>query len=50
MPTSRITARFDKVKAEKRAALVAYLMAGDPDLEGSFASMQALRDNGADII
>ncbi|MEL6956440.1 MAG: tryptophan synthase subunit alpha [Pseudomonadota bacterium] len=50
MPTSRITARFDKTKAEGRAALVAYLMAGDPDLEASFAAMQALRDNGADII
>ncbi|MEH6693391.1 MAG: tryptophan synthase subunit alpha [Hyphomonas sp.] len=50
MPTSRITARFDKVKAENRAALVAYLMAGDPDLETSFDSMCALRDNGADII
>ena len=50
MPTSRITARFDKVKAEHRAALVAYLMAGDPDLETSFQSMCALRDNGADII
>jgi len=50
MTTSRITARFEKTKAEGRAALVAYLMAGDPDLETSFAAMQALRDNGADII
>ena len=50
MPTSRITARFDKVKAENRAALVAYLMGGDPDLETSFQCMCALRDNGADII
>ena len=50
MPTSRIVTRFDKVKAESRAALVAYLMAGDPDLEASFAAMCALRDNGADII
>ncbi len=50
MPTSRITARFDKVKAEGRAALVSYLMAGDPDLEASFEALCALRDNGADII
>lgn len=50
MPTSRITARFDKVKAEGRAALVTYLMAGDPDLEASYQALCALRDNGADII
>jgi len=50
MPTSRISARFDTAKAEGRAALVSYLMVGDPDLESSFAAMCALRDNGADII
>ena len=50
MPTSRITARFDKVRAEGRAALVTYIMAGDPDLETSYDALCALRDNGADII
>ena len=50
MTTARITARFDKVKAEGRAALVTYLMAGDPDLENSYEALCALRDNGADII
>ena len=50
MPTSRIETRFAKVKADGRAALVAYLMAGDPDLESSFQAMCALRDNGADVI
>lgn len=50
MTTSRITARFETTRAENRAALVAYLMAGDPDLETSYAAMCALRDNGADII
>ena len=50
MPTSRINARFDKVKAEGRAALVSYIMAGDPDLESSFQALCALRDNGADVI
>ena len=50
MPTSRINARFDTVKAEGRAALVAYLMAGDPDLETSYQALCAVRDNGADII
>lgn len=50
MPTSRIDKRFAKVKAEGRAALVAYIMAGDPDLESSYQAMCALRDNGADAI
>ncbi|MEL6324574.1 MAG: tryptophan synthase subunit alpha [Pseudomonadota bacterium] len=50
MPVSRISNRFQKTSAEGRAALVTYLMAGDPDLEASFAAMCALRDNGADII
>ena len=50
MPTSRITARFAKVKTENRAALVTYLMAGDPDLEASYQALCALRDNGADVI
>ena len=50
MPTSRISARFEKAKSETRAALVSYLMVGDPDLETSYQAMCALRDNGADII
>jgi tryptophan synthase alpha chain len=50
MPTSRISSRFDKVKAEGRAALVTYIMAGDPDLDASFDALCAIRDNGADII
>ena len=50
MPTQRITDRFDKVRAENRAALVTYVMAGDPDLETSYQALCALRDNGADII
>lgn len=50
MPASRISSRFTQVKAEGRAALVSYLMVGDPDLETSFEAMCALADNGADII
>lgn len=50
MTTARITARFDQTRTEGRAALVAYLMAGDPDLEASYDAMCALRDNGADVI
>lgn len=50
MPTSRITSTFTNAKAENRAVLVSYIMAGDPDLEASYQIMCALRDNGADII
>ncbi len=50
MTIARITARFDKVRVEGRAALVTYLMAGDPDVETSYEALCALRDNGADII
>ena len=50
MTTARIQTRFEKVRAEKRAALVAYLMAGDPDLDSSYEALCAVRDNGADII
>lgn len=50
MGRTRIEAAFAKAKAEKRAALVTYLMAGDPDLESSYTAMCALRDGGADII
>ena len=50
MPVSRISARFERARAEQRAVLVSYLMSGDPDLETSYQAMCALRDNGADII
>lgn len=50
MPTSRISTRFELARSEGRAALVAYLMAGDPGLEASFAAMLALAENGADVI
>lgn len=50
MTVSRISARFEKTKAEGRKALVAYLMAGDPDLETSFEALKTLVANGADII
>ncbi len=50
MPTARIDAAFARARNQHRAVLVAYLMAGDPDLESSFAALCALRDCGADII
>ena len=50
MGRARIEAAFAKARGENRAAFVAYLMAGDPDLESSYQAMCALRDAGADII
>lgn len=50
MGRERIEAAFAKVKSEGRAALVTYMMAGDPSLEESYKALCALRDNGADII
>jgi tryptophan synthase alpha chain len=48
--TSRIEARFAKCRAEGRAALVTYLMAGDPDPETSLAIVEGAANAGADII
>jgi tryptophan synthase alpha chain len=47
---SRIENRFDDVRAQKRAALVTFVMAGDPDLETSFQIIEALPKAGADLI
>ncbi|PPD42898.1 MAG: tryptophan synthase subunit alpha [Methylocystis sp.] len=49
MPT-RIDARFSALKAEGRAALVTFVMAGDPDPETSLAIVKALPGAGADVI
>jgi len=48
--TTRIDTRFAALKAEGRAALVAYLTAGDPDAETSLAIVEALPAAGADLI
>ena len=47
---ARIEARFAKLQAEGRAALVTYVMSGDPDLETSAKIMAGLPAAGADII
>lgn len=47
---SRIDRRFDALKAEGRAALVTFVMAGDPDPSTSLALVKALPQAGADII
>ncbi|HEX2555263.1 MAG TPA: tryptophan synthase subunit alpha [Microvirga sp.] len=48
--TARIEARFAKVRREGRAALVTYVMAGDPDPETSLAILRSLPEAGADIV
>jgi tryptophan synthase alpha chain len=48
--TTRIEARFARCRAEGRAALVTYVMAGDPDPETSLAVLRALPKAGADIV
>ncbi|WP_255609112.1 tryptophan synthase subunit alpha [Methylosinus sp. Sm6] len=48
--TTRIDARFEALRAEGRAALVTFVMAGDPDLETSFEIMKSLPKAGADVI
>ena len=48
--TSRLAARFAALKAERRAALVTFTMAGDPDYSASLAIQRALPAAGADIM
>src|SRR6202045_1146486 len=48
--TTRIDARFAELKREGRAALVTFLMAGDPDPSTSLDIIKALPKAGADII
>jgi tryptophan synthase alpha chain len=47
---SRIERRFERLVDERRAALVSYVMAGDPDPETSLAILEALPQAGADIV
>jgi tryptophan synthase alpha chain len=47
---SRIAATFARCRAEGRAALVTYVMAGDPDPETSLKMLEALPASGADIV
>jgi tryptophan synthase alpha chain len=41
---------FAKAKAESRAALVGYLPAGFPDVDGSIAALKTMVDAGCDVI
>jgi tryptophan synthase alpha chain len=48
--SGRIAARFAQLHEERRAGLVAFLTAGDPDLETSFELIAGLPAAGADVI
>lgn len=48
--TTRIEQSFAQRRAEGRAALVTFVMGGDPDPETSLALLQALPKAGADLI
>jgi tryptophan synthase alpha chain len=48
--TRRIDARFQALARERRAGLVTYTMAGDPDYATSLAIAEALPQAGADVI
>jgi tryptophan synthase alpha chain len=48
--TTRIDRRFAAVQAQGRAALVTFVMAGDPDPAASLAVVRALPGAGADLI
>lgn len=48
--TDRIQAAFEAAKAEGRAALMPYMMAGYPDRETGLAVARAYVDSGADLI
>lgn len=48
--TDRISAAFARARAERRAALVTYVMAGDPDGETARAILAELPKAGADIV
>lgn len=50
MRHNRIAARFAALKAENRAGLITYVMAGDPDVETAFEILKCLPAAGADLI
>ncbi|CAM5516253.1 Tryptophan synthase alpha chain OS=Afipia felis OX=1035 GN=trpA PE=3 SV=1 [Afipia felis] len=48
--TTRLDTRFTELKKEGRAALVTFMMCGDPDLATSLEILKALPKAGADVI
>src|SRR4030066_252176 len=50
MNQTRIDRRFAELKRGRRAGLIPFIPAGDPDYETSLAVLKALPASGADII
>jgi tryptophan synthase alpha chain len=48
--TARLSAAFARLRRENRAGFIAYIMAGDPDLETSWTVLDGLPGAGADIV
>src|SRR5918911_122564 len=48
--STRIDSRFAALKRERRAALVTFLTAGDPDYATSLEILRALPAAGADVV
>jgi tryptophan synthase alpha chain len=49
-PVERLEGRLDALRREGRAALIAYGVAGYPDLDGSLAAFRAMAEAGADVL
>jgi tryptophan synthase alpha chain len=49
-PVERLEGRFAALRRQGRAALVAYGVAGHPDLPGSLAAFRAMSEAGADVL
>jgi tryptophan synthase alpha chain len=49
-PAERLEGRLDGLRRAGRAALVAYGVAGYPDLDGSLAAFRAMAEAGADVL
>jgi tryptophan synthase alpha chain len=49
-PVERLEARLGELRADGRAALVAYGVAGFPDLPASLAGFRAMAEAGADVL
>jgi tryptophan synthase alpha chain len=49
-PVERLEARLGELRADGRAALVAYGVAGFPDLPTSLAGFRAMAEAGADVL
>ncbi len=49
-PASAVTRAFERAAAENRAALIGYLPAGFPSVDGAIAAVLAMAQAGADII